>query len=741
LRKAQRGFEQVGKSMTQMGARLSVAVTAPIVAIGVKSFKAAIQSREAFAQVEQALKTMGDASGKTAAQLKKSAAQLQRFSNFDDDDILKKVTANLLTFGNVSGDVFDRAQQAAVDLSARLGQDLQSSAIQLGKALNDPLKGLTALSRVGVSFTADQQAMVKSMVAAGDAAGAQKLILAELEKQYGGAAKAAREAAPGGDLAERWRTFQEVVGERLVQAFEKLERAITPILDAFLNMSPAAQTVSVALAAIAAAVGPLLVIMGFAVQGMAPFLAVMSTLAAKGGVLVAAKAGLVGLAAAFGPVLIPAAAIAAAGYLIYQNWDKIAPVLKEFAAELQKAIGPEMGELIRQIGGALRDLWAVIGPPIRTAVQSFGLLYAAWVRTFGPVVIGAIKVVIGALAAFIKVVRDLPGFAINALKALYEGVSTWFGDKLNALWNIGIANIEKVKKAFFFLYDAVVGNSYIPDMVDGIAAQMARLDAVMVNPARKATEKAADAFKKLAEDVAPVLDRLFPEAAAANRFRSDRGAIDRAVKGGVLTADQGSEAQRRLAVEGKGNGLQGFLAGSENPLGIDDAKKAFDRFVDASQSAAAKAQAANVRIVKSFKDMANDTISALQQVTNAVKGGGFLNILSSVIGLGLQLGGIGAFGKKIQTNVNRVPAYAGGTKFHPGGMALVGERGPELVNLPRGSQVIPNGAGGSRIEVVPSPFFNVVVDGRIMRAAPAIAEAGGSVGAARMAQSDAWRLR
>lgn len=35
-------------------------------------------------------------------------------------------------------------------------------------------------------------------------------------------------------------------------------------------------------------------------------------------------------------------------------------------------------------------------------------------------------------------------------------------------------------------------------------------------------------------------------------------------------------------------------------------------------------------------------------------------------------------------------AYASGTDFHPGGMALVGERGPEIVNLPRGSQVIPN---------------------------------------------------
>ena len=52
---------------------------------------------------------------------------------------------------------------------------------------------------------------------------------------------------------------------------------------------------------------------------------------------------------------------------------------------------------------------------------------------------------------------------------------------------------------------------------------------------------------------------------------------------------------------------------------------------------------------------------------------------------------------------NLVPGFATGTAFAPGGLALVGERGPELVNLPRGSQVFPNaeamralmGAGGN----------------------------------------------
>lgn len=44
----------------------------------------------------------------------------------------------------------------------------------------------------------------------------------------------------------------------------------------------------------------------------------------------------------------------------------------------------------------------------------------------------------------------------------------------------------------------------------------------------------------------------------------------------------------------------------------------------------------------------------------------------------------------------RIKGFAMGTDFAPGGWAMVGERGPELVNLPRGSQVIPHNRMGGR---------------------------------------------
>lgn len=134
-----------------------------------------------------------------------------------------------------------------------------------------------------------------------------------------------------------------------------------------------------------------------------------------------------------------------------------------------------------------------------------------------------------------------------------------------------------------------------------------------------------------------------------------------------------------------------------------------------------------------FVDSVEGITGALSNLENSIRGGGFLSILSSVIGLGLQLGGAGLFGSKVAANINaprRLPGYAAGTSWHPGGLALVGERGPEIVSMPQGSKVWPNGTGpggaggATQVRIVPSAYFDVVVDRRIDAKAPAIATAG-----------------
>lgn len=763
LRAATKRFEKVGQNMVDMGTKLSMAVTVPMIGIFQQSIKGFVEQEQAMAQVNAALASMGDASGKTAAELGKTADALELNSLFDADVILKQVTANLLTFGNVAGEQFDRAQQAAVDMATRLGGEPQAAAIMLGKALNDPIKGIAALTRVGVQFTDAQKAQIKAMTEAGDVAGAQGIILAEVEKQFGGAAAAAADTSP-------WRKMQvalgqagDAIGAQLLPMIKPLTDAVVSILAAFNQLSPGMQKAVVIGGALAAALGPVMIGLGALTSAMAPFIGAISAIAGSGGLLVAAKAAFVGLGAAIGPILAPLAALVAVGAAIYMNWDKIAPVLYELWDALSQALGPPAREMIAAISEAFSALWSgPLGDAIKTAwpyIKAFaegfaklmgGLLVTA-IKLAGQV-IGAVFSAIAAQIRFLVSVFDgtLREKMLDSVKRLYEGVKLWIGDKLNAVWDWVVKKIQWVGDKFFWLYDAVVGHSYIPDMVDGIAHHMARLDEVMVKPAKKASEQAAAAFKQFETDVQGTMENLFPEARELADFRKTLTLLDRGIaKGGAggYTADQ-LRAGRAKLIAGANPDLLRNVAlpltdqlsrfGNVPLASTESISGALETITKAANDNADDLGVANVRIAKSFKDMADQTLSALDRMASAVKGGGFLDILSAVIGLGMQLGSIGLFGKTIQANLSKgVPGFANGTNFAPGGMAIVGERGPELVNLPRGSQVIPNHelGGGMTVQVVPSPYFDVRVMENIGQAAPGLAAAGAAAGQRSMA----WR--
>jgi hypothetical protein len=114
-----------------------------------------------------------------------------------DDEAIGSAQAMLLTFKQIQGVQFDKATEAVLDLSTAMGTDLNSAALQLGKALNDPIGGISALSRAGVQFSNDQKKVIKALVETGDVAGAQQVILRELEGQMGSAAEAARNTFGG----------------------------------------------------------------------------------------------------------------------------------------------------------------------------------------------------------------------------------------------------------------------------------------------------------------------------------------------------------------------------------------------------------------------------------------------------------------------------------------------------------------------------------------------------------------
>jgi hypothetical protein len=139
----------------------------------------------------------------------------------------------LLTFKNIrneagkGNDIFNQSTKTLVDMSAAMGSEPKQAAIQLGKALNDPVKGISALSRVGVTFTKSQQKVIEKLVKGGETAKAQKIILAELNSEFGGAAKA--QATAGDKFKVAFGNLQEAVGTALLPVVDKVLGGLTKL--------------------------------------------------------------------------------------------------------------------------------------------------------------------------------------------------------------------------------------------------------------------------------------------------------------------------------------------------------------------------------------------------------------------------------------------------------------------------------------------------------------------------------
>lgn len=191
----------------------------------VDSVKDAVAHQQVMTQTAQAIKSTGDASGMTATQLEALAEKFGETTTFSADTTQAGENL-LLTFTNIGKNVFPQATQAILDVSQAMHQDLQSSAIQVGKALDDPAKGMSALQRIGVTFSTSQQDAVKAMLKTGDTAGAQKLILKELEKEFGGSAQAAGQTF-GGQLS--------ILSDNLEVTKEKIGGALLPVLGNLMN--------------------------------------------------------------------------------------------------------------------------------------------------------------------------------------------------------------------------------------------------------------------------------------------------------------------------------------------------------------------------------------------------------------------------------------------------------------------------------------------------------------------------
>ncbi len=188
------------------------------------------QLEQANAQVKAGLESTGFAAGLTFKDLEDDAISFAEQVKYSRGE-LSDMQAQLLTFPSVSKAVFHDAEQSIMDMATRMHHGLDETAIQVGKALQDPIHGITALHKAGVNFSDAQKEVIKHLVKTGQAAQAQAIILHELQTEFAGSAKAAADADP----LHRYHKIMEDIHYSVGGAAVELLQFFVPAINAVAN--------------------------------------------------------------------------------------------------------------------------------------------------------------------------------------------------------------------------------------------------------------------------------------------------------------------------------------------------------------------------------------------------------------------------------------------------------------------------------------------------------------------------
>jgi hypothetical protein len=305
---------------------------------------------------------------------------------------------------------------------------VDQAAIQLGKALNDPIAGVGALRRVGVSLTEEQEDQIKAFMAVNDIASAQKIILNELEVEFGGLARAAGDTTAGkmAQLTNAIDDLQETVGGQLIPLIVPLVTGLTSLVEKFSSLSPVVQKMIIIFLAFAALVGPILVVVGTILSAISSIAGFVSALGGLG-------ISVAGVGTAFGAV----------------------------GATISAAVLPA----IAAVGAALLPILAILASVILVA----GVLAIAWKTNFMGMRDG--------ITTAIRVITSL----WRAFTAFLRGDSDEAIGYLQEAWNTLVDHFTKIFSRFSGLRDAWIGflrwvQNAMADLVRFVSNAFTRID-------------------------------------------------------------------------------------------------------------------------------------------------------------------------------------------------------------------------------------------------------------------------
>ena len=396
-------FSRLGKTAGFAAGAAGIGALVYTIKTGISEFS---QQQKVAAQTNAVLKSTGAVAGVSAKHVDALAQSLMKKSGTDDEAIASGENL-LLTFTKIrneagkGNDVFDQATKVALDLSVALGKDMASSSILVGKALNDPIKGITSLGRAGVQFTAGQKETIKSLVETGHTLDAQKLILAELNTQVGGSAAAFGKTLPG-EIAIAKQAFANWTGELVAKTIPVLQQTIGWLRDHW-------PEISAALSSMWASAKPVLVEFG-------------------------------------------ATAAATAG-LIRKHWGTIGPIVTQ-VANVIKAQCAIIVQSLRTVNSVLNGEWSASWGNARSVGVAAAKVVTLEIRTWFSIARAVIMGVVDALTSLVRALHfkitkpqglDALVSAFGAVRSAIEAVISAVERLISALGRVKVPSIHLPK--------------------------------------------------------------------------------------------------------------------------------------------------------------------------------------------------------------------------------------------------------------------------------------------------------
>ncbi len=435
------------------------AATTAVVALGVSAINSAREAVAGQNQLQAVLKSTEGVAGVTADAVNELASSLSLTTNFTDDAILSAENL-LLTFTQIGKDVFPDATKVILDMSTAMGTDLKSSAIQVGKALNDPINGIASLSRVGVQFTDDQKAVIESLVNTGKTAEAQALILAELTKEFGGSAEAL--ADPIIQIKNQVGELAEAIGLKLLPVVNDIAGKILDWIDAQGGAAAIIDKITAFLEKHKEA----LIAVGVVLSGafVAALLVATAALIAFLGPMIAATAALL-------PFIAVGAIVAGGIYVIVrgiQAFIALLPAIKEVWGTVWEAVVGAFESAKDAVVGALTDLWNGI-ISVWEGIKSFISTVIALIVGIVIVAFDALGIDIIAVWQSIKLGIE---FALNSIWQVIQLILEFISTTWSNTWNGVVEVITTVWSAITNTIGSALGaiKEFFTPALDALAA-------------------------------------------------------------------------------------------------------------------------------------------------------------------------------------------------------------------------------------------------------------------------------